>query len=85
MPRVRNVSGGCVEGAVYERCLEAIDSGAVSVDSFGYSDGEASPRASPAGERSTCSCARVARRRRGGQLALLAERMPPASPPASVS
>ncbi|GAA4072826.1 XdhC family protein [Microbacterium laevaniformans] len=35
-----NVSGGCVEGAVYERCLEAIDSGAVSVDSFGYSDGE---------------------------------------------
>lgn len=35
-----NVSGGCVEGAVYERCLEAIAAGAASVESFGYSDGE---------------------------------------------
>lgn len=35
-----NVSGGCVEGAVYERCLDAIATGAVSIDSFGYSDGE---------------------------------------------
>ena len=36
-----NVSGGCVEGAVYERCLDAIATGAVAVESFGYSDGEA--------------------------------------------
>lgn len=35
-----NVSGGCVEGAVYERSVEAIASGEVSVDRFGYSDGE---------------------------------------------
>lgn len=35
-----NVSGGCVEGAVYERCLDAIATGGVSVESFGYSDGE---------------------------------------------
>ncbi|GAA3036630.1 XdhC family protein [Microbacterium dextranolyticum] len=35
-----NVSGGCVEGAVYERCLDAIATGAASVESFGYSDGD---------------------------------------------
>ena len=35
-----NVSGGCVEGAVFERCLDAIATGTVSVESFGYSDGD---------------------------------------------
>ncbi|QOC26948.1 MULTISPECIES: XdhC family protein [Microbacterium] len=35
-----NVSGGCVEGAVYERALEAIATGDASVETFGYSDGE---------------------------------------------
>lgn len=36
-----NVSGGCVEGAVYEQCLLAIKSGAASVETFGYSSAEA--------------------------------------------
>ncbi|WP_271986612.1 XdhC family protein [Pseudoclavibacter terrae] len=36
-----NVSGGCVEGAVYEQCLEAIRSGTASVETFGYSSAEA--------------------------------------------
>jgi len=35
-----NVSGGCVEGTVYERCLEAIVTGEASVERYGYSDGE---------------------------------------------
>lgn len=35
-----NVSGGCVEGAVYERCLDAIATGTTSRESYGYSDGE---------------------------------------------
>lgn len=36
-----NVSGGCVEGAVYERCLEVIGSGDALVDRFGYGDADA--------------------------------------------
>lgn len=35
-----NVSGGCVEGAVYERCLEAIATGTASVESFGYGEAD---------------------------------------------
>lgn len=35
-----NVSGGCVEAVVYERCLDAVVTGAVSVESYGYSDGD---------------------------------------------
>jgi len=35
-----NVSGGCVEGAVYERCLEAIAGAAASIERYGYSDGQ---------------------------------------------
>jgi len=36
-----SVSGGCVEGAVYELCREAISSGRPVVERFGYSDEDA--------------------------------------------
>ncbi len=36
-----NVSGGCVDGAVYERCVDAIDSGASGVESYGIADADA--------------------------------------------
>ncbi|WP_411106557.1 XdhC family protein [Streptomyces sp. cmx-4-9] len=36
-----SVSGGCVESAVHELCLEAISSGAGGVHRFGYSDDDA--------------------------------------------
>jgi len=35
------VSGGCVESAVYERCLEALGGAAPIVDRFAYSDADA--------------------------------------------
>ncbi|GAA4024114.1 hypothetical protein GCM10022247_55740 [Allokutzneria multivorans] len=35
---IGNVSGGCVDGAVYELCREAIVSGESSTHTFGYSD-----------------------------------------------
>ncbi|MBT3162209.1 XdhC family protein [Streptomyces sp. Vc74B-19] len=38
---VGSVSGGCVEGAVYEACREALDSGRSLVQRFGYSDEDA--------------------------------------------
>ncbi|WP_314178403.1 XdhC/CoxI family protein [Streptomyces winkii] len=38
---VGSVSGGCVEGAVYELCQEAMDSGRSVVERFGYSDEDA--------------------------------------------
>jgi xanthine dehydrogenase accessory factor len=38
---VGSVSGGCVEGAVYELCQEALDSGRSVVQRFGYSDEDA--------------------------------------------
>lgn len=36
-----SLSGGCVESAVHELCLEAIDSGEGGVHRFGYSDDDA--------------------------------------------
>jgi xanthine dehydrogenase accessory factor len=36
-----SVSGGCVEGAVYELCRQALVDGKRVVESFGYSDDEA--------------------------------------------
>jgi xanthine dehydrogenase accessory factor len=36
-----SVSGGCVEGAVVQACLEALETGERSVISFGYSDDDA--------------------------------------------
>jgi len=36
-----SVSGGCVEGAVVEAALAALDSGERAVHSFGYSDDDA--------------------------------------------
>lgn len=36
-----NVSGGCVEGAVYEQCRLAIESGDASVETFGYTSADA--------------------------------------------
>jgi len=36
-----SVSGGCVEGAVVEAALEALDTGERRVISFGYSDSDA--------------------------------------------
>ncbi|MEV8567401.1 XdhC/CoxI family protein [Streptomyces sp. NPDC051322] len=38
---VGSVSGGCVEGAVYELCREAMESGSTIVERFGYSDDDA--------------------------------------------
>jgi xanthine dehydrogenase accessory factor len=38
---VGSVSGGCVEGAVYELCREAIESGRPVLERFGYSDEDA--------------------------------------------
>jgi xanthine dehydrogenase accessory factor len=38
---IGSVSGGCVEGAVYERCREALRDGQTVLDRFGYSDDDA--------------------------------------------
>ncbi|WP_328535996.1 XdhC family protein [Streptomyces sp. NBC_00344] len=38
---IGSVSGGCVEGAVYELCLQALDDGRTVVERFGYSDDDA--------------------------------------------
>ncbi|MFE0450929.1 XdhC family protein [Streptomyces sp. NPDC058914] len=38
---VGSVSGGCVEGAVYELCQEVLESGTSQVQRFGYSDEDA--------------------------------------------
>ncbi|MDT6987048.1 XdhC family protein [Streptomyces lusitanus] len=38
---VGSVSGGCVEGAVYEACREALHSGRSTVQRYGYSDEDA--------------------------------------------
>ncbi|MFE2918460.1 XdhC family protein [Kitasatospora indigofera] len=38
---VGSVSGGCVEGAVYELCQEAVTSGRPVLERFGYSDEDA--------------------------------------------
>ncbi|MGW8377092.1 XdhC/CoxI family protein [Streptomyces sp. ODS28] len=38
---VGSVSGGCVEGAVYDLCQEALESGSAMTERFGYSDEDA--------------------------------------------
>ncbi|WP_025274728.1 XdhC family protein [Haloglycomyces albus] len=38
---VGGVSGGCVEGAVYDACLEVLETGHARVERFGYSDEDA--------------------------------------------
>lgn len=38
---IGSVSGGCVEGAVYELCRQALDDGAAVRERFGYSDEDA--------------------------------------------
>ncbi|MFD9052256.1 XdhC family protein [Streptomyces zaomyceticus] len=38
---IGSVSGGCVEGAVYELCQQAIEDGKTVVERFGYSDEDA--------------------------------------------
>ncbi|WP_405493965.1 XdhC family protein [Nocardia sp. NBC_00511] len=38
---IGSISGGCVEGAVYELCREALDSGQSIRETFGYSDSDA--------------------------------------------
>ncbi|MFC5670245.1 XdhC family protein [Streptomyces incanus] len=38
---IGSVSGGCVEGAVYELCLEALADGGTRIQRFGYSDEDA--------------------------------------------
>ncbi|MFE6776225.1 XdhC family protein [Streptomyces sp. NPDC057702] len=38
---IGSVSGGCVEGAVYELCQRALDSGRGAVERFGYSEQDA--------------------------------------------
>ncbi|GGR97086.1 hypothetical protein GCM10010252_39670 [Streptomyces aureoverticillatus] len=38
---IGSVSGGCVEGAVYELCRQALDDGETVVERFGYSDEDA--------------------------------------------
>ncbi|CAL9657020.1 putative xanthine dehydrogenase subunit A [Streptomyces sp. enrichment culture] len=38
---IGSVSGGCVEGAVYELCVQALEDGETRVERFGYSDEDA--------------------------------------------
>ncbi|MFJ2952415.1 XdhC family protein [Streptomyces sp. NPDC087226] len=38
---IGSVSGGCVEGAVYELCAQALEDGGTRVERFGYSDEDA--------------------------------------------
>ncbi|MFD3724046.1 XdhC family protein [Streptomyces sp. NPDC058671] len=38
---IGSVSGGCVEGAVYDLCTQALDDGRTVVERFGYSDEDA--------------------------------------------
>ncbi|MDQ1014403.1 XdhC family protein [Streptomyces afghaniensis] len=38
---IGSVSGGCVEGAVYDLCLQALQDGQTRVERFGYSDEDA--------------------------------------------
>ncbi|MER6979075.1 XdhC family protein, partial [Streptomyces carpinensis] len=38
---VGSVSGGCVEGAVYELCQQALEDGKTVLERFGYSDDDA--------------------------------------------
>ncbi|MEU6904101.1 XdhC family protein [Streptomyces coeruleorubidus] len=38
---IGSVSGGCVEGAVYDLCLQALQDGRTRVERFGYSDEDA--------------------------------------------
>ncbi|MCO4696636.1 XdhC family protein [Streptomyces sp. RO-S4] len=38
---IGSVSGGCVEGAVYDLCVEALDDGGSRTERFGYSDEDA--------------------------------------------
>ncbi|MYZ19552.1 XdhC/CoxI family protein, partial [Streptomyces sp. SID337] len=38
---IGSVSGGCVEGAVYDLCVQALDEGEAVVERFGYSDDDA--------------------------------------------
>ncbi|GHC67230.1 XdhC family protein [Streptomyces flavofungini] len=38
---IGSVSGGCVEGAVYDLCAQALDDGQTVLESFGYSDDDA--------------------------------------------
>ncbi|MFF9051994.1 XdhC family protein [Streptomyces erythrochromogenes] len=38
---IGSVSGGCVEGAVYELCQQALEDGETVRERFGYSDGDA--------------------------------------------
>ncbi|MFE0645497.1 XdhC family protein [Streptomyces sp. NPDC058877] len=38
---IGSVSGGCVEGAVYDLCLQALEDGKTVVERFGYSDEDA--------------------------------------------
>lgn len=38
---IGSVSGGCVEGAVYELCQEALEDGVTRLERFGYSDDDA--------------------------------------------
>ncbi|MGR3937367.1 XdhC family protein [Streptomyces sp. BRA346] len=38
---IGSVSGGCVEGAVYDRCVQALEDGETVLERFGYSDDDA--------------------------------------------
>ncbi|MFD5517837.1 XdhC family protein [Streptomyces sp. NPDC127066] len=38
---IGSVSGGCVEGAVYELCVQALEDGETVLERFGYSDDDA--------------------------------------------
>ncbi len=38
---IGSVSGGCVEGAVYELCRQALEDGETVLERFGYSDEDA--------------------------------------------
>ncbi len=52
---VGSVSGGCVEGAVYELAKEVVDAGTPVLQRYGVSEDDASPSGSPAAGSSTSS------------------------------
>ncbi len=62
-----NVSAGCVDGAVYERCLEALAGGGATVDRFGIADDDAAAAG--------LSC--------GGTIEVLVRALAPGSPEAA--
>ncbi|RFA16030.1 XshC-Cox1-family protein [Subtercola boreus] len=80
---IGSISGGCVEGAVYEACQEVLDSGVPALQEFGYTDDDAFAVGLACGGRLEVIVQRLDAA--GGGAALLAElRAAAAGQPAGV-